>query len=66
MLYVGQISVRKGLRYLFEAFEKLRHPGKELWIVGPRTKVTGIADVTPPEGTKFLGILKGDDLAKAY
>ena len=66
VLYVGQISVRKGLRYLFEAFEKLRHPGKELWIVGPKTKVTGIADVTPPQGTKFLVVLKGDDLAKAY
>lgn len=66
VLYVGQISVRKGLRYLFEAFRQLKHPKKELWIVGPRTKVTGIADLTPPEGTQFLGILKGDDLANAY
>jgi glycosyltransferase involved in cell wall biosynthesis len=66
VLYVGQISVRKGLRYLFEAFEALRHPGKELVIVGPMTGVTGIADVQPPAGTKFLGVLKGEALAEAY
>lgn len=66
VLYVGQISVRKGLRYLFQAFAKLKHPAKELWIVGPRTAVTGIADLQPPAGTKFLGVLKGDALASAY
>ncbi len=66
VLYVGQISPRKGLRYLFEAFAKFRHPHKELWIVGPTTRPTGIEDVTPPENTRFLGVLKGDDLARAY
>lgn len=66
VLFVGQISVRKGLRYLFEAFKKFQHPKKELWIVGPRTGQTGIEDVTPPPETKFLGVLKGDALARAY
>jgi len=66
VLYVGQISIRKGLRYLFEAFAKLDHPRKELWIVGPRTDVTGIDDVTAPAGTSFLGTLKGAELAAAY
>lgn len=66
VLYVGQISVRKGLRYLFEAFQRLRHPDKELWIVGPEAKQTGIEGVTPPEQTRFLGTLKGDALAQAY
>jgi len=66
VLYVGQINVRKGLRYLFEAFEKLRHPRKELVIVGPVTAQTGIEDMTPPENTRFPGVLKGDDLARAY
>lgn len=66
VLYVGQLSVRKGLRYLLEAFGKLKHPRKELWIVGPSTKVTGLAGLRPPEGTRFLGVLKGDDLAHAY
>jgi glycosyltransferase involved in cell wall biosynthesis len=66
VLYVGQISVRKGLRYLFEAFENLRHPRKELWIVGPTTKQTGIEDLRAPDQTRFLGALKGRDLARAY
>ena len=66
VLYVGQISVRKGLRYLFEAFAQLRHPKKELWIVGPMTRQTGLHDIATPAGTRFLGILKGDALAQAY
>ena len=66
VLYVGQISVRKGLRYLFQAFEALRHPRKELCIVGPRASVTGIDDISPPAGTRFLGVLKGEALSNAY
>jgi glycosyltransferase involved in cell wall biosynthesis len=66
VLFVGQINLRKGLRYLFEAFKKLKHPRKELWIVGPATAQTGIEDMTPPDGTKFLGVLKGERLARAY
>ena len=66
VLYVGQISVRKGLRYLFQAFEALKHPRKELWIVGPRASVTGIDDIQPPAGTRFLGVLKGEALSDAY
>jgi starch synthase len=66
VLYVGQISVRKGLRYLFEAFERLRHPNKELVIVGPFSKQTGIENLPPPKGTRFLGVLKGEALARAY
>jgi glycosyltransferase involved in cell wall biosynthesis len=66
VLYVGQISVRKGLRYLFEAFRQLRHPRKELSIVGSMTKESGLHDVTPPEGTRFRGVLKGEALAEAY
>ena len=66
VLYVGQISVRKGLRYLFEAFAQLRHPKKELWIVGPMTRQTGLHDIAAPAGTRFLGVLKGDALAHAY
>jgi starch synthase len=66
VLYVGQISPRKGLRYLFEAFERLRHPRKELWIVGPASHPTGIEGLTPPAQTRFLGVLKGDELARSY
>jgi glycosyltransferase involved in cell wall biosynthesis len=66
ILYVGSISVRKGLRYLIEAFRKFKHPKKELWIVGPTASPSGLEGVSIPEGTKFLGPLKGDALQNAF
>ena len=38
VLFVGQLSVRKGLHYLLDAFKKLKHPKKILHIVGSNTK----------------------------
>jgi glycosyltransferase involved in cell wall biosynthesis len=66
VLYVGQLNLRKGVRYLLEAFRKLKHPGKELWLVGPATEQTGYEDLAIPEGTRFLGVLKGEALDRAY
>jgi len=66
VLYVGQISIRKGLRYLVEAFDKLKRPGKELLIVGPRAPVTGLEGMSIPAGVKFAGTLKDAGLAAAY
>lgn len=34
VLFVGMISLRKGVQYLVQAFAKLRIPGKRLWLVG--------------------------------
>jgi len=66
ILYVGSISVRKGLRYLIEAFRLLNHPNKKLVIVGPENNPNGLADVVIPEGVVFTGILKGQELEAAY
>ena len=66
VLYVGSISVRKGVRYLIEAFRDLKHPRKELWIVGPTANPSGIEGLSIPDGVKFLGALKGDELRNAY
>jgi glycosyltransferase involved in cell wall biosynthesis len=35
VLFVGQISLRKGVPYLLQAFAKVRHPRKRLRLVGP-------------------------------
>jgi len=35
VLFVGSVTVRKGIPYLLEAFGKVRHPRKRLRIVGP-------------------------------
>ena len=37
ILFVGAISLRKGLHYLIDAFHKLKHPNKRLHIVGSHT-----------------------------
>ena len=66
VLYVGSISVRKGLVYLIEAFRQLKHPKKELWLVGPMSTPSGLENISLPEGTKFFGPLKGDALKQAY
>jgi len=66
VLYVGSVSVRKGLRYLIEAFRQFKHPKKELWIVGPIGSPSGLEGTLPPAETKILGPLKGNALQKAY
>lgn len=66
LLFVGQIHYRKGLRHAIEAFKRLKHPRKEFWIVGPITKTPGITTNGQPDGVKFTGILKGEELSKAY
>ena len=38
ILFVGQLSIRKGLHYLIEAFEKFKHPFKKLTIIGSETR----------------------------
>ncbi|WP_413668456.1 glycosyltransferase family 4 protein [Mucilaginibacter sp. Mucisp86] len=66
VLYVGSISVRKGLKYLIEAFRLLNHPNKKLVIVGPESNPNGLADIIIPDGVVFTGILKGQELEAAY
>ncbi len=66
VLYVGSISVRKGLRYLIEAFKMLDLPNKKLFIVGPKDQVSGIDDIILTKDIIFKGVLKGADLTNAY
>lgn len=66
ILFVGSISVRKGVRYLINAFEKLQMANKKLIIVGPRAKTTGIADLKISKEIVFTGVLKGEALDAAY
>ena len=51
VLFVGQISVRKGLHYLIEGFKKFKHPNKRLHIIGPHTK----------DKSFFLNVIKKND-----
>lgn len=66
VLYVGSISIRKGLRYLIEAFKKFKHPRKKLVIVGPESDKRGISDLSLPSEIVFTGELKAAELEHAY
>lgn len=66
ILYVGSLSVRKGVRYLIQAFSNFQHPRKKLVLVGPKNEHTGFDDLVIPANVVFTGVLKGDDLVKSY
>lgn len=58
LLFVGQMSVRKGIHYLLEAFRIAKLPNAELILVGARTSDT--AALLPrqlPEQIRWLGAL---------
>ena len=38
ILFIGQLSLRKGLHYLIEAFHQFKHPYKRLHIIGSHTR----------------------------
>lgn len=66
VLYVGAVSVRKGIRYLIEAFHKLRHPEKKLIIVGAHEKDGGLTGISLTSDIVFTGILRGSQLEDMY
>jgi glycosyltransferase involved in cell wall biosynthesis len=66
ILYVGQIHVRKGLRYLIQAFDMLPYTQKELVIVGPNVRPTGLEKICIPDRVRFTGPLRGKELEQEY
>jgi glycosyltransferase involved in cell wall biosynthesis len=50
-LYIGQLSARKGVRYLIEAFDQLQHPALELMMVG---RLLGDPAWIRPRGDRFF------------
>jgi starch synthase len=57
VLFVGQVSFRKGVPYLIEAFGQLKHPRKRLRIVGamlPEIE-TWLREKPAPQGVEFIG-----------
>jgi len=57
-LFVGQVSLRKGIPYLLQAFARLKHPNKRLRIAGAiAPEMKPILEKLPQENVEFLGIL---------
>lgn len=68
VLFVGQVSIRKGFPYLLQAFEKLAHPRKELWVAGsvqPELEATILPRMNL-SGVQFQGQLTHSELAHVY
>ena len=64
VLFAGQISLRKGIPYLLEAFARLRHPNKHLTIVGGvQDDMRDLLTRLPTEHVTFTGTLPQTELA---
>lgn len=54
-VYCGQIMLRKGIRYLFQAWGRRRHTDAELWLIGhPEPACEGLMSDLPA-GIRWLG-----------
>jgi glycosyltransferase involved in cell wall biosynthesis len=64
VLFAGQISLRKGIPYLLEAFARLQHPGKHLTLAGSvQDDVRQLLAKLPTEHVTFAGNLPQPELA---
>ena len=65
VLFAGQVSLRKGIPYLLQAFAKLRHPRKQLTIAGHvQPEIKHMLSQLPQDDVTFLGSLSQPELAK--
>ena len=56
-LFVGSVSLRKGVPYLLEAFAGVQHPSKRLRMVGAVSpEMAGVLSRFPQQHVEFLGI----------
>jgi len=63
ILFVGQISLRKGVPYLIEAFQRFKHPHKRLTMVGlPTTDIKPCLAKADLRGVQLLGRVSLDRL----
>ena len=67
ILFVGQVSLRKGIVYLLDAFARFKHPRKRLRIVGSvDASMTPLLAGLPNERVEYLGNVPNAGLASLY
>ena len=65
VLFAGQVSLRKGIPYLLQAFARLRHPHKRLTIAGAvQDDMRNLLATLPTDNVVFTGSLPQQELAK--
>ena len=64
VLFAGQVSLRKGIPYLLQAFARLQHPKKRLTVVGSvQEDLRTLLPTLPQEFVTFTGSISQDELA---
>jgi len=64
VLFAGQISLRKGIPYLLQAFARLRHPHKRLTLAGAvQAELRPLLATLPTENVTFIGTIPQPELA---
>ncbi len=67
ILFVGGVSVRKGVPYLLKAFARVSHPRKRLKIIGYiQPEFQKLLHQLPVDGVEFVGGVSNVDLPKHY
>lgn len=65
VLFAGQVSLRKGIPYLLEAFSHLKHPKKHLTVIGSvQEDLRDLLPRLPKENVTFTGAIPQVELAK--
>ncbi len=65
VLFAGQVSLRKGIPYLLQAFARLKHPNKHLTIAGAiQDDIRTLLSTLPTDNVVFIGTLPQAQLAK--
>ena len=63
VLFAGQVSVRKGIPYLLEAFARLKRRNKHLTVVGPvQDHIRAVLKRLPTEQVMFVGAVPQAEL----
>ena len=67
VLYVGTLSIRKGIFYLLEAFKKLNFKNKKLTLIGPIEKnIKDKVFKNLSDKIEYLSVIKNKDLNRYY
>jgi len=65
VLFAGQVSLRKGIPYLLQAFAQVNHPRKTLTVGGSvQDDVRALLPKLPQDGVTFTGSIPQVELAK--
>ena len=64
VVFAGQVALRKGIPYLLQAFQRLRHPRKRLRVLGAvQSEIRALLAKLPLEQVEFVGTIPQTELA---